>query len=129
MKILIIEDDTGLNRGISFALEQEGYEVFGAHSLREGEGLFEREKPDGVILDLNLPDGDGIAFCKKNTEPARYGSGVCRPDADGEGPGDGRAHGVCGRRRRLHHQAVFVGSPESQAAEYPAQKEHGPGGG
>lgn len=65
MKILIIEDDTGLNRGISFALEQEGYDVFGAHSLREGEGLFEREKPDGVILDLNLPDGDGIAFCKK----------------------------------------------------------------
>ena len=27
MKLLVIEDDTGLNRGISFALEQEGYEV------------------------------------------------------------------------------------------------------
>lgn len=65
MKILIIEDDAGLNRGISFALEQEGYETFGARSLREGEKIFEREKPDGVILDLNLPDGDGIAFCKK----------------------------------------------------------------
>lgn len=65
MKILIIEDDTGLNRGISFALEQEGYETFGARSLREGEKIFEEEKPDGVILDLNLPDGDGIAFCKK----------------------------------------------------------------
>lgn len=65
MKILIIEDDTGLNRGISFALEQEGYEAFGARSLREGEKIFEEEKPDGVILDLNLPDGDGIAFCKK----------------------------------------------------------------
>ena len=65
MKILIIEDDAGLNRGISFALEQEGYETFGARSMREGEKIFERERPDGVILDLNLPDGDGITFCKK----------------------------------------------------------------
>ena len=65
MKILIIEDDIGLNRGISFALEQEGYEAFGARSLREGERLFEEEKPDGVILDLNLPDGDGLEFCKR----------------------------------------------------------------
>lgn len=65
MKILIIEDDAGLNRGISFALEQEGYETFGVRSLGEGYGLFEREKPDAVILDLNLPDGDGISFCKR----------------------------------------------------------------
>lgn len=65
MKLLIIEDDTGLNRGISFALEQEGYDVVSAGALREGETLFEKEKPDAVILDLNLPDGDGLDFCKK----------------------------------------------------------------
>lgn len=65
MKLLIIEDDTGLNRGISFALEQEGYDVVSAGVLREGETLFEKEKPDAVILDLNLPDGDGLDFCKK----------------------------------------------------------------
>lgn len=65
MKVLIIEDDTGLNRGISFALEQEGYKTLSAWSLKEGYALFEKENPDAVILDLNLPDGDGIAFCKK----------------------------------------------------------------
>lgn len=65
MKLLIIEDDTGLNRGVSFALEQEGYDVVCAGVLREGETLFEKEKPDAVILDLNLPDGDGLDFCKK----------------------------------------------------------------
>lgn len=65
MKLLIIEDDTGLNRGVSFALEQEGYDVVSAGALREGETLFEKEKPDAVILDLNLPDGDGLDFCKK----------------------------------------------------------------
>ena len=42
MKILIIEDDAGLNRGISFALEQEGYEAVGAWTLQEGYRLFEK---------------------------------------------------------------------------------------
>ena len=65
MKLLIIEDDTGLNRGISFAMEQEGYEVVSARTLREGETLFGKEKPDAIILDLNLPYGDGLDFCKK----------------------------------------------------------------
>lgn len=65
MRILIIEDDAGLNRGICFALEQEGYEAVSARTLREGEMLFEKDAPDAVILDLNLPDGDGIEFCKK----------------------------------------------------------------
>lgn len=64
-KILVIEDDEGLNRGISFALEQEGYEVASARTLQEGCVLYKRENPDAVILDLNLPDGDGIDFCKK----------------------------------------------------------------
>ena len=31
----------------------------------DGFGLFEKENPDGVILDLNLPDGDGIGVCRK----------------------------------------------------------------
>ncbi|MCI9315257.1 MAG: response regulator transcription factor [Lachnospiraceae bacterium] len=65
MRILIIEDDAGLNRGICFALEQEGYEAVSARTLREGELFFEKDAPDAVILDLNLPDGDGIEFCKK----------------------------------------------------------------
>ena len=65
IKVLIIEDDDGLNRGISFALEQEGYEAVSARTLQEGYSLFEKENPDAVILDLNLPDGDGIDFCKK----------------------------------------------------------------
>lgn len=64
MKILIIEDDAGLNRGISFALEQEGYQTLCARTLKEGYSFFEKEAPDAVILDLNLPDGDGIDFCK-----------------------------------------------------------------
>ena len=65
IKILMIEDDEGLNRGVSFALEQEGYAVVSARTLQDGKALFEKENPDAVILDLNLPDGDGLSFCKE----------------------------------------------------------------
>ncbi len=65
MKILIIEDDAGLSRGISFAFEQDGWEVCTAQTSKDGYMLLEKEKPDALILDLNLPDGDGIDFCKK----------------------------------------------------------------
>ena len=51
IKILMIEDDEGLNRGVSFALEQEGYAVVSARTLQDGKAFFEKENPDAVILD------------------------------------------------------------------------------
>lgn len=65
MKILVIEDDIGLNRGISYALNQEGYEIVTAFGQKSGMECYQKEKPDGVILDLNLPDGDGIDTCRR----------------------------------------------------------------
>lgn len=65
MKLLIIEDDAGLNRGISFAMMQEGYETVTARTLKEGWRILLHENPDAVLLDLNLPDGDGIDFCRR----------------------------------------------------------------
>lgn len=76
MKILIIEDDSGLNRGISFALEQEGYETVTAQTIKEGYALFEKETPDAIILDLNLPDGDGINLCRKIRNASAYGAQI-----------------------------------------------------
>lgn len=64
MKVLIIEDDPGLSRGISFALLQEGYETITAGEKQKGWSLFLSEQPDAVLLDLNLPDGDGIDLCR-----------------------------------------------------------------
>ncbi len=63
MKILIVEDEAGLNRGISFALTQAGYETVSAENKETGWELFGKEHPDAVLLDLNLPDGDGIELC------------------------------------------------------------------
>lgn len=64
-KILIVEDDRGLAEGIKFYLEKEGYQVVMAGSLGGGRVLYQQEKPDAVLLDLNLPDGDGMSFCRE----------------------------------------------------------------
>lgn len=64
MKILIVEDDIGLSRGISFSLAQEGYKTLIARGQQEGLNIFRKEKPDAILLDLNLPDGDGITLCQ-----------------------------------------------------------------
>lgn len=68
MKLLIIEDDTGLARGISFAFAQDSWAVLTAQTIKDGYILLKKEKPDALILDLNLPDGDGIDLCKKVRE-------------------------------------------------------------
>ena len=62
--ILIVEDDTNLSHGISFSLEKEGFTVYCANTLSEGENIFNQHAIDIIILDLNLPDGDGIDFCR-----------------------------------------------------------------
>lgn len=59
MNILIVEDDYNLNMGIGYALEDE-YKIFKGFSLEDGRKILAREKIDLLVLDLNLPDGDGI---------------------------------------------------------------------
>lgn len=68
MKILVIEDDQGLRQGIAFSLTQEGYQVLQASSGKEGYRLFLQESPQGILLDLNLPDMDGNDLCRKIRE-------------------------------------------------------------
>jgi len=62
--ILIVEDDSNLSRGITFSFEKEGFAVHVAETLHAGLRIFDRSPINLVILDLNLPDGDGVTFCK-----------------------------------------------------------------
>ena len=71
MKILVIEDDQGLCQGIAFSLTQEGYQVLQASSGKEGYRLFLQESPQGILLDLNLPDMDGNDLCRKIRETSQ----------------------------------------------------------
>ncbi len=62
--ILLIEDDRALNSGLTYDLEIENYKVYPAFTLGEGIGLLEKEQIDLILLDGNLPDGDGFDFCR-----------------------------------------------------------------
>lgn len=59
--ILIVEDDKKLNDGIKLALRSE-YACVQAYSVQEAKGLYKEGKFNLILLDVNLPDGDGIAF-------------------------------------------------------------------
>lgn len=64
-KILIVEDDRGLNQGITLALKEEGVEFFSAFTLAQAQKIWENEVVDMVLLDINLPDGSGYELLKK----------------------------------------------------------------
>ena len=57
--ILIIEDEAHITRFIKTAMEQEGYQIFTADSSHRGLIEAATRRPDLLILDLGLPDGDG----------------------------------------------------------------------
>lgn len=63
-KILLLEDDESLNSGITFMLKKEGYIVFSSFNIKQARENFNNEI-DLVILDINLPDGDGLSFCQE----------------------------------------------------------------
>lgn len=62
--VLIVEDDKALYKMLSFALEQEGYKSIIAEDMKSAERHFRVQKPDLILLDLGLPDGDGKSFIK-----------------------------------------------------------------
>ena len=66
MKILIVEDEQNIRRLYRDELEDEGYEVIEAGTGEEGVALFERQKPDIVMLDVCLACIDeGIFVLRK----------------------------------------------------------------
>ena len=72
-KIALIEDDTDLYNLVQYNLDKEGFQVVGSQTGKGALDLCRREHPDLVILDIMLPDSDGLEICKgirANTELA-----------------------------------------------------------
>ena len=63
-KILIVDDEKPISDIIKFNMTKEGYEVVTAFNGREALEQFESEKPDVIILDLMLPEIDGLEVAK-----------------------------------------------------------------
>ena len=70
-KILIVEDDRELKEGICYALQKAGYLTESADSVQNAKKLFLKEGADVILLDVNLPDGEGFDFCKWVKERAQ----------------------------------------------------------
>ena len=64
-KVLVFEDEDDYVSLLLHILEKHGYDVEVARSGEEGVAAFQRKKPDLVLLDLNLPDMDGFAVCRR----------------------------------------------------------------
>lgn len=64
-KILIVEDDRGLNQGITLALRAPEYLFYSAYNLSEARRIWKEEKLSLVLLDINLPDGTGYEFLEE----------------------------------------------------------------
>lgn len=60
--ILIVEDDLEISQFLQSSLTTSGYQTLCAHTLAKAIDLFVSHKPALMILDLNLPDGDGLSF-------------------------------------------------------------------
>jgi len=63
--ILVIEDEPDINKTISYNLLTEGFEPISAYNLLEADDWIQSNSPDLILLDLMLPDGSGLDFCKR----------------------------------------------------------------
>lgn len=65
MDIFLLEDDEAIGIGLTYSLENEGYNVTLAKSVKEAEKVIDEKEFSLYILDLTLPDGSGYDVCKR----------------------------------------------------------------
>ncbi|MGL6107014.1 response regulator transcription factor [Romboutsia sp.] len=63
-KILFVEDDDALGYALEFSLTDEGYNIKRACTIKQAKEYFNEKEFDLILLDVNLPDGNGYDFCK-----------------------------------------------------------------
>nr|WP_317171024.1 response regulator transcription factor [Sphingobacterium arenae] len=63
-KILVVDDERDIVDLISYSLTKEGYQVYQAHNGKEGIEVAKQVNPDLIILDVMMPEMDGIEACR-----------------------------------------------------------------
>lgn len=66
MEILLVEDNEILAKGIIYSLEQQKFNVIHKMNVKETTKILEDKKPNLIILDISLPDGNGFDLYEKN---------------------------------------------------------------
>lgn len=64
-RVLVVEDDADIRRFVRLTLEAEGHEVFEADGMKRGLIEAGTRRPDILVLDLGLPDGDGVDLTRE----------------------------------------------------------------
>lgn len=65
MKVLLVEDNLSIAKGLIYAFKQNEYEVNYAQNIKEAENMLKAEKYSIIILDIMLPDGNGFELYEK----------------------------------------------------------------
>lgn len=73
-KILIVEDDKVLNKTLAYNLTADGYEVTSAYSFLDAVERLKESEFDIALLDINLPDGNGLHLCDEIRGRGQHGS-------------------------------------------------------
>jgi DNA-binding response OmpR family regulator len=68
MNILIVDDDPMSRKLLKLVLRDEGFNVVEAESIRAARTILVQDTPLLILLDVGLPDGDGLTFCKQLTQ-------------------------------------------------------------
>ena len=74
-RILVIEDDQLLNGGLCFNLQNAGYETMPVYDLKNAYPVVKSQKFDLMLLDVNLPDGNGFDFAMNESGEWQYVDG------------------------------------------------------
>lgn len=69
--ILLVEDDPYLSQGLTELLQKNGYSPFPAATVSQARAAIQSRGFDLLILDVTLPDGDGVSFCRELREQGR----------------------------------------------------------
>ena len=69
--VLVVEDEDSYLDALNVGLTVEGFGVVGAGTITEARALLASAKPDLVLLDVMLPDGSGIDFCRELHDSTR----------------------------------------------------------
>ena len=114
-RVLVVDDEPEIVRGLRIVLRNAGYAVEAASTKAEALASVATRPPEALVLDLVLPDGDGVSVCKERpaVEPASDPGPVGRRRRAREGPSAGRG------RRRLRHEAVRDRGAAGAAARRP----------
>ncbi len=121
LRVLVVDDEVNIAELVSMALRYEGFAVQQAHTGSKAVSVAREFEPDAVVLDMMLPDFDGLEVLRR-LRAAQSDVPVVFLDRPG------RSGGSRGRTdrgwRRLRHQAVLTGGTRRSVAG-PAATEYG----